>query len=336
LRIGDGPPIVFASNIFGDAHLYRVGWPHVRDVTDRLAGLGWSVVRYDVRGMGDSDRQVNDLSLDARVKDLEAVVAEVRLGSFALVGVDAGAATAVAYAVAHPDVVVRLVLVSPWARGAEKFSIPEAHKVNSSVPTGDHEWVLFQKVLAGIVTGFDEHKALRDVLVDGIERSSSPAGLAAYYQASAAIDISHLLSQVTVPTLVVHESAFPFGSFQLCDQVAATVTGAELVVVDGPGIAGYEQHEHVAVLDSFLRTGRAEVPANRDTQPSQGSAAALTPREVTVLGLVASGASNKEIAAALGIAVTTVERHLVNAYAKIGARGRADATVYALRHALAP
>jgi pimeloyl-ACP methyl ester carboxylesterase/DNA-binding CsgD family transcriptional regulator len=301
-----------------------------------LAGLGWSVVRYDVRGMGDSDRHVDDLSLEARVKDLEAVVADVGPGSFGLVGVDAGAATAVAYAVDHPDVVRRLVLVSPWARGAEKFSIPEAHKVNSLVPSGDREWVLFKKVLAGIVTSFDEHKALRDVLIDGIERSTSPEGLAAYYEASARIDISNLLPEVTVPTLVVHESAFPFGSLELCDQVAANVNGAELVVVDGPGIAGYEQHEHVAVLDAFLRTGRIEVAAAPQAKSNPTHALALTPREVAVLGLVASGASNKEIAVALGIAVTTVERHLVNAYAKIGARGRADATVYALRHGLGP
>jgi len=41
-RVGDAPPIVFASNIFGDAHWYRMGMPHVRRVTDRLAGSGHS------------------------------------------------------------------------------------------------------------------------------------------------------------------------------------------------------------------------------------------------------------------------------------------------------
>src|SRR5882724_11930430 len=51
LSLGDGPPLVFASNIFGDAHNYRTGWPHVREVTDQLVALGWRVVRYDHRGM---------------------------------------------------------------------------------------------------------------------------------------------------------------------------------------------------------------------------------------------------------------------------------------------
>ena len=57
----------------------------------------------------------------------------------------------------------------------------------------------------------------------------------------------------------------------------------------------------------------------------------LTRREIQVLRQVAGGATNKEIAAHLGIAVSTIERHLVNLYTKIGARGRADAVAYALR-----
>lgn len=60
----------------------------------------------------------------------------------------------------------------------------------------------------------------------------------------------------------------------------------------------------------------------------------LTRREVQVLRQVAAGSTNKEIAADLSVAVSTVERHLVNLYTKIGARGRADAIAYALRHRL--
>ena len=67
-------------------------------------------------------------------------------------------------------------------------------------------------------------------------------------------------------------------------------------------------------------------PAAAGTPDSHG----LTPREV--LRHVAVGATNKEIAGKLCLAVSTVERHLVNLYTKIGARGRADAIAYALRH----
>jgi DNA-binding NarL/FixJ family response regulator len=60
----------------------------------------------------------------------------------------------------------------------------------------------------------------------------------------------------------------------------------------------------------------------------------LTRREAEVLGLVGSGRTNREIAEALVLSVKTVERHLANVYAKIGARNRAEATAYALRHGL--
>ena len=60
----------------------------------------------------------------------------------------------------------------------------------------------------------------------------------------------------------------------------------------------------------------------------------LTPREVEVLRLLATGRTNREIAADLIIGLTTVDRHISNLYAKIGARGRADAAAYAVRHGL--
>jgi predicted ATPase/DNA-binding CsgD family transcriptional regulator len=67
----------------------------------------------------------------------------------------------------------------------------------------------------------------------------------------------------------------------------------------------------------------------------QPDVAGLTAREAEVLRLVAKGQSNKEIAAELMLSVRTVERHITNIYSKINARGKADATAYAIRHGLA-
>ncbi|MBV9582183.1 MAG: response regulator transcription factor, partial [Chloroflexi bacterium] len=75
------------------------------------------------------------------------------------------------------------------------------------------------------------------------------------------------------------------------------------------------------------------------SQPSPSarasSASALTPREAEVLRLIAGGQASKEIARALAVSVTTVERHITHIYDKLGVRGRAEATAYALRHGLA-
>ncbi len=60
----------------------------------------------------------------------------------------------------------------------------------------------------------------------------------------------------------------------------------------------------------------------------------LTMREVGVLRLLAGGKTNKEIAEELVLSVSTVERHVANIYAKIGVRGRVEATAYALRRGI--
>jgi DNA-binding CsgD family transcriptional regulator len=71
--------------------------------------------------------------------------------------------------------------------------------------------------------------------------------------------------------------------------------------------------------------------AQHSSQPHQ-----LTTRETQVLSLLASGRTSKEVAEQLSLSVTTVQRHIANIYAKIGARNRAEATGYALRHSLGP
>jgi pimeloyl-ACP methyl ester carboxylesterase len=130
--IGEGPALVFASNIFGDAHMYcQLARHHVRGVTNGLVALGWNVIRHDVRGMGSSDRAVDDFSLQARVSDLEAVVDGLGLERFALAGVDIGAATAIAFAARNAHRVSRLVLLSPWVSGADMFARCSRHAIGS-------------------------------------------------------------------------------------------------------------------------------------------------------------------------------------------------------------
>ena len=113
--------------------LYMVGgpWNHIelweipecRRWYERLAE-DRMLVRYDVRGTGHSDRNVTDFSLDANVRDLEAVVNQLGLYGFDLLaGADAGP-TAIAYAVELPEEVSHLILWCAWARGSEITSSP--------------------------------------------------------------------------------------------------------------------------------------------------------------------------------------------------------------------
>ena len=70
--------------------------------------------------------------------------------------------------------------------------------------------------------------------------------------------------------------------------------------------------------------GEAVRQRNDDSLPG-----GLTEREAQVLRMVASGNTNREVAEELILSIRTMERHIGNIYSKIGARGRADATVFA-------
>jgi predicted ATPase/DNA-binding CsgD family transcriptional regulator len=98
----------------------------------------------------------------------------------------------------------------------------------------------------------------------------------------------------------------------------------------------------VAGRELTLEEASAEVDAalgleerSRSGRGERAGVAGLSPREAEVLRLIAVGRSNQEIARELFLSVRTVERHVTNLYAKIGARGRANATAFALRHGLA-
>jgi DNA-binding NarL/FixJ family response regulator len=120
-------------------------------------------------------------------------------------------------------------------------------------------------------------------------------------------------------------------------------------------LSGLDAHTLVATLEQALRIARRLVRATeadrgprksgalteeRTVQaPCDANASSLcfngvTQRQIAVLRLVATGRSNREIAAALSVSERTVERHLENLYRKIDAHNRAEATAYAMRHGL--
>jgi DNA-binding NarL/FixJ family response regulator len=95
----------------------------------------------------------------------------------------------------------------------------------------------------------------------------------------------------------------------------------------------------MGAIGSFLaevdenRSGRDEGIGDERSRSSV-TPACLTVREMEVLRLLAAGCTNRGIAEELVLSLRTVERHITNVYAKIGARGRADATSYAIHNSL--
>jgi pimeloyl-ACP methyl ester carboxylesterase/DNA-binding CsgD family transcriptional regulator len=321
ISLGVGQPIVFASNIFGDSHFYRIGWPHVKSLTDELVWRGWQVIRHDVRGMGSSDRDVDDMSLEARVRDVEAVVERLRLRDFVLAGVDNGAATAAAYAERNAALVSRLVLITPWATWPHRSQIP-AVRYAMQIPAAEGDWQVHANVLGGLVTHFEDSE-LGKQLASAVRMSTSPGRLAEYFRQDELIQIGGLLRRLAIPTLVIHETSFPFGSFDLCREVATAIKDARLVIVEDSSMRG-EVQGHLDAIEAFI--GK-QVPTLEATP--------LSAREAEVLRLVAAGRSNQQIADELVISLNTVRRHVSNIFDKTGVANRSQAAVYARDHGLA-
>ena len=112
---GSGPPLVKVANWL--SHLeFDVTSPVWSSLLSEMS-RAHTLIRYDERGCGLSDWNVDDLSFDAWVRDLETVVAASGADRFPLLGISQGASIAIAYAVRHPERVTHLVLHGGYARG---------------------------------------------------------------------------------------------------------------------------------------------------------------------------------------------------------------------------
>ena len=108
--LGEGPPLVHVLS-WGDN--LELNWENAdsRAVLESLSQHRRHV-SFDRRGVGASQRKVDDFSLEAQVADVAAVADHLRLERFDMWGVIDGAAVSVAYAAQHPERVSRLVLWS--------------------------------------------------------------------------------------------------------------------------------------------------------------------------------------------------------------------------------
>jgi pimeloyl-ACP methyl ester carboxylesterase/DNA-binding CsgD family transcriptional regulator len=313
--------------------VYLVGgpWTHVelahhpacRSWYDRLTAA-YMLVRYDVRGTGLSERAVHDYALDARLRDLEAVVNALGLTSFALfAALDAGP-VAVAYATRHPERVARLALWCSWARTADLAS----PRLGAWVSLIERDWDLTADACAHLALGWSAGETGR-AAAQLLREQVTPETLQSALRAVSAFDVSALLPRLRLPVLVLHRDRVPWLPLALARELARRVPDARLRVFEGESVAPYlEDADAVAAaLEAFLDAGGQ---SGTDRAWPDG----LTRREVEVLRLLAAGQTNYEIAERLYLSVRTVERHVANIYGKIGARGRASAATYALAHGL--
>ena len=137
-------------------------------------------------------------------------------------------------------------------------------------------------------------------------------------------DISASLSQVRVPTLVLHARGDEVVPISEGRALASGISGAEFVELDS---RNHVLLEPEPAWQRFQEAVLAFVPSGT---PTGGLPfAALSPRERQVLALMADGLSNTDIAERLQISGKTVRNHASNVFDKLGVWSRAQAIVFA-------
>ena len=231
---GHGSPLVEAANWIQPLEL---AWqsPVWRHYFTEFS-TGHRLLRYDGRGMGLSDWRVSDLSADRQLEDLEAVVEEAGFERFALVGISFGCANSVTYAVRHPERVTKLVLLGGYARGWKRRGDPDASVVRSAaielIRVG---WGRDNPAVRNLVTAIympDAPAENQQWFSDLQRRTTSPENAAATIDQHGDVDVSHLLSQVRVPTLVIHARHDAGVPFEQGQELAAGIPGARFVALD--------------------------------------------------------------------------------------------------------
>jgi pimeloyl-ACP methyl ester carboxylesterase/DNA-binding CsgD family transcriptional regulator len=310
-----------------------------------FARLGEQVrfIQYDGRGSGQSQRDVDDLSLDAMLRDLDAVLDAERVGRVVLLGFYHSVMLALAWAARHPARASGLVLFGGSARGWDPMSGPGTQALLTLI---DRDWDTFVESAAHAWLGWPDPELGRQS-AEWFRTATTPAIAKATMREASAIDVRPELPSIRCPVLVLHRTDATVIPLEMSRALAASLPDARLELLPGTTASlFFEDPEGVADrIATFAAAAptAAPRPAASPRRPLGGpggpvsspASGTLSPREAEVLRAVAQGDSNAEIAASLGISVNTVERHVSNVYRKIDARGRADATAWALRHGLA-
>jgi pimeloyl-ACP methyl ester carboxylesterase/DNA-binding CsgD family transcriptional regulator len=327
--VGSGPAIVlpawWVSHVAEDWH-----FDPLRRFMEGLAA-GRMVVRYDRAGTGMSDRERphQTFTPEFEAATLCAVLEELGLARVTLMGVSCGGCTAVSFAARWPERVDRLVLYGSYANG-HALGPPEARR--GMVELVRSHWGLGSRLLADV---FGPSWSPEDRAVfTAAQRACADAEVAAdLLELIYETDVREDLPRVRAPALVVHREHDRAMRLRGAREVAALLPRAELVTL--PGDAHLPWHgDGDAVLRAVAPFAGIQAPPAPVGEPDANLLDELSAREREVLGLVAQGLSDPQIAERLVISPHTVHRHVANILTKLRLPTRAAATARAARGGL--
>jgi class 3 adenylate cyclase/pimeloyl-ACP methyl ester carboxylesterase len=228
--LGSGPPLILVPGWL--SHL-ELDWrdPFARSLFDRLANQR-QLVRYDKRGTGLSDRNIGDHSLDAQVRDLEAIVEQLQLRRVALLGYCQGGPISISYATLHPENVSGLILYASYCSGRQwRDARPGLRDALASLIQADWGGYGATTMLDVFIPGAQPE--LREQFAEYQRQSATGQDAVSMLQALTQYDITPLLAQIATPTLVLHRRDDRAASFQQGRELASRIRGARFVPLEG-------------------------------------------------------------------------------------------------------
>lgn len=232
--IGSGPTLVRVLGHFTHLEL-EWEWPDLRYFWERLAE-SFTVVRYDGRGIGLSDKWTGEFTEEGRQMDLDAVLNAVDARDAALLGISEGGWTAVMYAESHPERVGRLVLYGAYCRGAKARPGYDAEEDSALVTLLRKGWGRDTPAFRQVFTSFFFRPDADRKLIahfNELQRAAADGDTVARYWRSIHDrgDGREMFGRVTLPTLVVHCQDDLAVSADEGRLIAATIPGAKLVLL---------------------------------------------------------------------------------------------------------
>jgi class 3 adenylate cyclase/pimeloyl-ACP methyl ester carboxylesterase len=234
-RMGRGVPLVKTGHWMThiEADFDSIVWqPYFREMSRDN-----TFIRYDARGNGLSDRDLPDVCFEDFVNDLESVVDAAGVDRFALHGLSQGCAVSIAYAVRHPERVSHLILLGGYAVGWKKRARTAAEKEAGEamltlvrVGWGQENPAFRQMFTSQFIPRATKEEA--DWFNEFQRICCTPADAARNLLANGDVDVTALLPQVRVPTVVMHARHDARVPFELGRRMAAGIPGARFVPLE--------------------------------------------------------------------------------------------------------
>ncbi len=266
--IGSGPAVVRVPPWV--THL-ELQWelPGYRVATERLA-RHFTVVTIEKRGNGLSDRNVTDFSTEARLSDLESVVDDLKLRTFALDGYSEGGPTSIAYAAKYPKRVTRLVLTGTFARGDGLLGTAELRAAAMALVAA--EWGVATSTLTDLFLGPEAPTEARRFFANLTQTGCNKEDAIRSMNANLHLDVRPLLSKVRAPTLVIHSRGDRVVPIELGREIASGIRGARFVSRDGAHVLMDAEilKESEKTVTAFLMEDLQPPAAPTKPDPSRG------------------------------------------------------------------